>query len=93
MPFETPVTASVNVPAVAEEEAFSARVEDALPPAGGVTLVGENVAVTPLGRPEKLRAVAALNPFKLPTVTVAEPVLLGVRVSAVGATFTVKSTD
>src|SRR5712692_4608088 len=93
MPLELPVIVSVNVHAATDEVARSAKVEEALPPAGGVTLVGENVAVTPSGRPEMLRLVAALNPFTLPTVTVAEPVLLGVRVRAGGTTFNVKSWD
>src|SRR6266852_5016014 len=93
MPPEAPVTVRLKVPAAAVDETASVNVEEALPPAAGVTLVGENVAVTPSGRPEMLRLVAALNPFTLPTVTVAEPVLLGVRVRAGGTTFNVKSWD
>jgi len=88
---EVPVIVTVNVPAVADEETFSVRFEDALPPAGGVTLVGEKVAVTPLGRPETLRVVAALNPFRLPTVTVAEPLLPSITFSEPGETPTLKS--
>src|SRR5215471_2937861 len=88
---EVPVIVTVNVPAVADEEAFSVRVEEELPPAGGVTLVVENVAVTPLGRPETLRAVAALNPFRLPTVTVAEPLLPSMTFSEPGETPMLKS--
>ncbi len=73
MPPEAPVTVRLKVPAAAVDETASVNVEEALPPAAGVTLVGENVAVTPLGRVlETLSPVAALKPFRLVTVTVAE---------------------
>jgi len=54
---------TVAVPTVALEEAVSVRVEVALPFAGGVTGLVENVAVTPLGKPLALSVVAELNPF------------------------------
>jgi hypothetical protein len=62
---------SKNVPVAAEEEADTVRVDEALPPAGGVTVDGLNEALTPVRSPETLRLVAALKPFKLRTVTVA----------------------
>jgi len=60
---EVPVTVRVNVPAVAVDEAVMVRVDDALPLAGGVTLAGEKVAVTPAGKPETLRLVELLKLF------------------------------
>lgn len=53
----------VAVPTVAVEEAVSVRVEVALPFAGGVTGLVENVAVTPLGKPLVLSVVAELKLF------------------------------
>lgn len=70
---EVPVMVRVNVPVTALEATARASVEDALPPAPGVTLAGENVAVTPLGTPEMLNPVAALKPLRLVTVTVVVP--------------------
>lgn len=60
---EVPVTVTVAVPVVAVAEAVSVRVEFALPFAGGVTGLGENPAVTPLGKPEALSVVAELKLF------------------------------
>ena len=88
---EIPEMVSENVPVLAVEDAARVRVEDALPPAGGVTLTGANVAVTPLGKPEMFRLVAELNPFRLPTVTVALPLLPWVTLSEPGDTLKGKS--
>lgn len=54
---------TVAVPVVAVAEAVSVSVEVALPFAGGVTEVGENAAVTPLGKPVVLSVVAELKLF------------------------------
>ena len=67
---EVPVILTVAGPTVAVEVAASVSIDVALPPDAGVTAIGENEAVTPLGRPEALNVVAALNPFRLPTVSV-----------------------
>jgi hypothetical protein len=53
----------VAVPTAAVEEAVSVNTEVALPLAGGVTGLVENVAVTPLGKPLALRVVAELKLF------------------------------
>ena len=66
---------TVAVPTVALEEAVSVRVELALPFAGGVTGLEENVAVTPEGRPDALNVVAELKPPVLVTVIVLLPPL------------------
>lgn len=58
-----PVTVIVAVPVAAVAEAVSVRVEFTLPFAGGVTGLGENPAVTPLGKPEALSVVAELKLF------------------------------
>jgi hypothetical protein len=63
----------VNVPVVAVDDTANVTVELAAPFAGGVTGLAENDAVTPAGRPEALRLVAALNPFWLVTVIVLPP--------------------
>jgi hypothetical protein len=70
---EVPVTVTVAVPVVAVAEAVNVRVEVALPFAGGVTGLTENVAVTPLGRPLALNVVAELKLFWLVTVIVLVP--------------------
>jgi hypothetical protein len=70
---EVPVIVTVAVPTVADEEAVSVRVEVALPPEAGVTGLVENVAVTPLGRPDALSVVAESNPFWLVIVIVLVP--------------------
>ena len=66
---------TVAVPTVALEEAVSVRVELALPFAGGVTGLVENVAVTPEGRPDALKVVAELKPPVLVTVMVLVPLV------------------
>lgn len=66
---------SVNVPVAATEEAESVSVEEALPPAGGVTLAEEKVALTPLGKPETVRPTVELKLFTLFTVTTVLPLL------------------
>ena len=60
---EVPVTVTVAVQMVAEEEAVSVRVDVALPFALGVTELGKKLAMTPLGRPVALNAVAELKLF------------------------------
>lgn len=66
---------TVAVPTVAPAEAVSVRVELALPFAGGVTGLVENVAVTPEGNPDALSVVAESNPPVLVTVIVLVPLL------------------
>lgn len=58
-----PVTVTVAAPVVAVADAVSVRVEVTLPLAGGVTGLGENAAVTPLGSPVALSVVAELKLF------------------------------
>ena len=72
---EVPVTVTVALPVVAVPDAVSVRVEVALPFAGGVTGLGENAAVTPLGKPEALSVVAELKLFRLVTVMVLVPLV------------------
>ena len=60
---DVPVTVTVNVPVVAVEVAVNVSVEVTLPFAGGVTGLGENAAVTPLGSPVALSVVAELKLF------------------------------
>jgi hypothetical protein len=72
---EVPVIVTVAVPTVALAEAVNVSVEVALPFAGGVTGLVENVAVTPEGRPLALSVVAELKPPVLVTVTVLVPLL------------------
>jgi hypothetical protein len=72
---EVPVIVTVAVPTVALADAVSVRVDVALPFAGGVTGLVENVAVTPEGRPDALRVVAELKPPVLVTVIVLVPLL------------------
>jgi hypothetical protein len=64
---------TVAVPTVALAEAVRVNVEVALPLAGGVTGLVENVAVTPEGRPDALSVVAELKPPVLETVIVLVP--------------------
>ena len=70
---DVPVTVTLVVPVVAVPEAVSVSVEVTLLFAGGVTGLGENAAVTPLGKPEALSVVAELKPFKLVMVMVLVP--------------------
>lgn len=81
---------TVAVPVVAVEDAVNVSVELALPFAGGVTGFVEKPAVTPLGNPEALSVVAALNPFKLVTVMVLLPLELCATVSDDGDALTLK---
>ena len=60
---ETPVIVTVAAPVVADDDAVSVSVDVALPFAGGVTGLGENPAVTPLGKPVAVSVVAELKPF------------------------------
>jgi hypothetical protein len=69
------VIVTVAVPTVALAEAVSVRVEVALPFAGGVTGLVENVAVTPEGRPDALSVVAESKPPVLVTVIVLVPLV------------------
>ena len=87
---EVPVIVTVAVPTVALEEAVSVRVEVALPFAGGVTGLVENVAVTPLGKPDALRVVAELKPPVLVIVMVLVPLAPCVTVTEVGDAATEK---
>lgn len=75
---------------VAVEDAVNVRVDVALPFAGGVTGFVEKPAVTPLGNPEALSVVAALNPFRLATVIVLLPLELCATVSDDGDALTLK---
>ena len=81
---DVPVTVTLVVPVVAVPDAVKVRVEVTLPLAGGVTGLGENAAVTPLGRPEALSVVAALKPFRLLMVMVLVPFPPWVMVSEEG---------
>jgi hypothetical protein len=67
------VTVTVAVPVVAPAEAVRVSVDVTLPLAGGVTGLGENDAVTPLGKPLALSVVAELKLFWLVTVIVLVP--------------------
>ena len=87
---EVPVTVTVLVPVGADADAVNVRVDVALPFAGGVTGLGENAAVTPLGSPEALSVVAELNPFWLVTVMVLVAVEPRVTLTALGEADTVK---
>ena len=60
---DVPVTVTLTVPVAAVPVAVKVSVEVTLPLAGGVTGLGTNAAVTPLGRPVALSVVAELNPF------------------------------
>ena len=71
-------------------EAVSVRVEFTLPFAGGVTGLGENTAVTPLGNPVALSVVAELKLFWLVTVIVLVPLLPCFTVTDEGEALMVK---
>jgi hypothetical protein len=64
-----PWRVTVAVPVGAVEDAVSVSVDVAAPPAGAVTGLGENAAVTPVGSPDAERVVGP--PETLLTVTVA----------------------
>ena len=70
---DVPVMVIVLVPVVAVADAVRVRVEVTLPFAGGVTGLGENAAVTPVGKPEAARLVAELKLLTLVIVTVLVP--------------------
>lgn len=70
---DVPVIVTVALPVVAVEEAVRVRVDPAVLLAGGVTGLGENAAVTPLGKPEAVSVVAELKPLRLVTVMVLVP--------------------
>lgn len=72
---DVPVTVTVEVPTAAVAEAVNVRVEVALPFGGGVTGLGENVAVTPLGKPVALRVAGELKLLLLAMVIVLVPLL------------------
>ena len=88
---EVPVMVTVAAPVVAVAEAVSVSVDVTVPFAGGVTGLVENAAVTPLGKPDALSVVAALNPFRLVTVMVLVPLEPCVMVREEGDAPTVKS--
>jgi hypothetical protein len=82
----------VKVPMVAVVDVDMTNVEEALPPEVGVTLAGENAALTPLGKTlETERLTPELKLFKLPTVTATLPLLLCVMVNEAGERASVKS--
>ena len=87
---DVPVMVTVAVPTVALDDAVSVSVEVALPFAGGVTGLVENVAVTPLGSPLAVSVVAELKPPVLVTVMVLVPLLPCVTVTEVGDALTLK---
>ena len=88
---DVPVTVTVVVPVFAAAEAVNVNVEFALPFAAGVTVDGENAAVTPLDKPDTVRFTAVLKPTRLVIVTVSELLVPCVRVSEVGAAAVEKS--
>jgi hypothetical protein len=90
---EVPVIVIVVVPTVADEDAVSVRVDVALPLAGGVTGLVENVAVTPLGKPLTLNVAAESKPPVLLTVIVLVPLLPWVTVTEAGDALTLKFGD
>ena len=87
---EVPVTVTVDVPRVAVEVAVNVSVEVTVPFAGGVTRLGENAAVTPLGNPDALSVVAELKPLTLVTVMVLGAVPPWLTVTVLGEALTVK---
>jgi hypothetical protein len=70
---EVPVTLSVKLEGVTEGPRLTVNVEEADPPLGGVTEVGDADTSTPLGCPDTLRATSELNPLSELRVTVVEP--------------------
>jgi hypothetical protein len=90
---DVPVMVIVAVPTVADEDAVNVRVEVALPLAGGVTGLVENVAVTPEGRPLALNVVAELKPPVLVTVIVLVPLPPCGMLTEVGDALTLKLGD
>src|SRR6266852_4917393 len=88
---DVPVMVTVAAPVLAVPEAVSVSVELALPFAGGVTGLVENVAVTPLGKPEALSVVAELKPLRLVMVMVLVPLEPWLMVTELGAAAIVKS--
>jgi hypothetical protein len=90
---ETPAIVTVAVPTVAEEEAVNVIIEVAVPFAGGVTGLVENVAVTPLGNPLADNVVAELKPPVLVIVMVLVPLLPWVTVTEAGVALTLKFGD
>src|SRR5262245_45780291 len=83
---ETAVIVSENVPAGAAGDVDRPSVEEALLPEVGVTLAGDNAAVTPEGRPDAARFVAPLKPLRLVTLTAALPPSPAVRATTPGET-------
>jgi len=67
---DVPVTVTFTVPIAAVLDAVNVITEVALPLAGGVTVLGEKAAVTPLGNPDALSVTAELKAFWLVTVIV-----------------------
>ena len=66
-----PDTVIVAAPIGASAAAVSVSVELALPLAATLTVLLENAAVTPVGRPVTDRLVAPANPYRLETVRLA----------------------
>ena len=82
MPPPVPVMVMVEVPAVAVEATVSVKVDE--PEPGAAMDAGLNAAVTPVGRPDAVRAIAELKPPETPVVMVDEPVLPATTESDVG---------
>ena len=78
----------VRTAAVAE--AVSVRVDVALPSAAGVIEVGENTAVTPVGKPVAANVIGELKLFALVTVIVLVPLAPSFTVNVAGDAATVK---
>lgn len=83
-PVDVPVMVTVKIPVVAVELAETVSVDVTDPLAGGITGLGLNVVVTPLGRPAVLRATASLKPPVEVTVTVTVPLVPWTMVMEVG---------
>jgi hypothetical protein len=87
---EVPVTVTVAAPVLAVEEAVRVSVEVTLPFGAGVTGLGENAAVTPVGSPVALRVTAELKLLVLVMVMVLVPLLLWAMLRVAGEAAMVK---
>jgi hypothetical protein len=67
-PFAVAEKLTGNVPVAALLVAWNETEAEAKPDAGAVMLDEENVAVTPLGRPEAASVIAEVNPFAGPAI-------------------------
>ena len=80
-PLLVPVTVTVYVAAVVE---LQLRVDVAVPPAGGVTLLGDRVQMSPAGLTAPVKATAWLKVPVEVTVTVEVPATPALTVTEVG---------